>query len=174
MQCAHPASERYVCCFVLNSLLLCRFAFGSLPSFASLALPILLHRRFCLLLHLTFHLVLLQLHSIMFFHVLQFSVFCCFTSAQCCQLRRLVEGGLTTHCPCQLKTGPVSSRQIHMSIVYTPLFTSSLITVPSRMFRKSGVFILFFKGSRRRRRGSVLNNDTSHVLERLSLKRKEK
>ena len=36
-----------------------------------------------------------------------------------------------THCPCQLKTGPVSSRHTQMSMVYTPLFTSSLMTVPS-------------------------------------------
>ena len=51
-----------------------------------------------------------------------------------------VESGLTTHCPCQLKTGPASSRQIHMSIVYTPMFTSTLITVPSRVFRMCGFF----------------------------------
>ena len=69
-----------------------------------------------------------------------FSVFCRYTSAQCCRPYRLVESGLTTHCPCQLTTGPVSSRQIHMSIVYTPLFTSSLITIPSRMFRMCGFF----------------------------------
>ena len=31
-----------------------------------------------------------------------------------------------THCPCQPKTGPVSSRHTHMSLVYTPLFTSNL------------------------------------------------
>ena len=63
----------------------------------------------------------------------QFSVFCCFTSAQCCRPHMLAESGLATYCPCQLKTGNVSSKQIHMSIVYTLLFTSSLITVPSRM-----------------------------------------
>ena len=81
---------------------------------------ILLHIRSYLLLHLTCHRVLLQSHSILSY--------------------KLVESGLTTHCPCQLKTGPVSSRQIHMSIVYAPLFTSSLITVPSRMFRMCGFF----------------------------------
>ena len=84
-------------------------------------------------------------HLTSFFNSIQFCLFisshfffCCFTSAQCCLPCRLVESGLTTHCPCQLKTGPVSSRQIHMSIVYTPLFTSSLITVPSRVFRMCG------------------------------------
>ena len=55
-------------------------------------------------------------------------------------LTGLCESRLTTHCPCQLKTGPVSSRQIHMSIVYTPLFTSSLIIVPTRIFRMCGFF----------------------------------
>ena len=45
-----------------------------------------------------------------------------------------------THCPCQLKTGPVSSRHTHMSMVHTPLFTSSLMTVPSRLFRMCGFF----------------------------------
>ena len=74
-----------------------------------------------------------------------FSVFCCFTSAQCCRPYRLVESGLTTHCPCQLITGPVSSRQTHMSIVYTPLFfTSSLIAVPSRVFRMCRFFSTVF------------------------------
>ena len=48
---------------------------------------------------------------------------------------KLVESGLVTHCPCQTKTGPVSSKEIQMSIVYTPLFTSSLFTVPSRNVR---------------------------------------
>ena len=64
----------------------------------------------------------------------------CSKYAQCCRPYRLVESGLTTHCPCQLKTGPVSSRQIHMSIVYTPLFTSNLITVPSLVFRMCRFF----------------------------------
>ena len=45
-----------------------------------------------------------------------------------------------THCPCQLKTGPVSSRHTHMSMVYTPLFTCSLMTVPPRLFRMGGFF----------------------------------
>ena len=48
------------------------------------------------------------------------------------------------HCPCQLKTGRVSSRHTHMSMhismVYIPLFTSSLMTVPSRLFRMCGFF----------------------------------
>ena len=45
-----------------------------------------------------------------------------------------------THCPCQLKTGPVSSRHTHMSMVYTPLFTTGLMTVASRLFRMCGFF----------------------------------
>ena len=40
----------------------------------------------------------------------------------------------------ELKNEPVWSRQIHMSIVYTPLCTSSLIIVPSRRFRMCGPF----------------------------------
>ena len=47
---------------------------------------------------------------------------------------------MTTHCPCQMKTGPLSSVQTHISIVYTPLFASSLIVVPSQMFRMRGFF----------------------------------
>ena len=71
------------------------------------------------------------------------STFCSFNFFQflCCQPYKLVENGLTTHCQCQLKAGPVSSRQINMSIVYTLLCTSSLIIVPSRLF--SNVRILF-------------------------------
>ena len=49
-------------------------------------------------------------------------------------------GTRATHCPCQLKTGPVSSRHTHMSMVYTRLFTSSLMTVPSRLLRMYGFF----------------------------------
>ena len=45
-----------------------------------------------------------------------------------------------THCPCQLRTGPISSRHTHMSMLHTPLFTSSLMTVPSRLFRMCGLF----------------------------------
>ena len=45
---------------------------------------------------------------------------CCFTSAQCCWPYRLVESILTTDSPCQLKTGPVSSRQNpHAHCVHT-------------------------------------------------------
>ena len=104
-----PVSERCVRCFVLLSFLLCRFVFWAPPSHASLAPPILLRRQFCLLLHLSI--------------------------AQCCWPYRLDESGLAAYCPCQLKTGLVSPRRIHMSIVYTPLFTSILINVPSRIFR---------------------------------------
>ena len=49
-------------------------------------------------------------------------------------------GTRATHCPCQLKTGPVSSRHTHVSMVYTTLFTSSLMTVASRLFRMCGFF----------------------------------
>ena len=45
------------------------------------------------------------------------------------------DGATTTSCPRQMKPGPVSSRQTHLSIAQTPLFTSSLIVVPSRVFR---------------------------------------
>ena len=83
---------------------------------------------------------LLQLIQFCLFISFNFFLSCCFTSAQCCGPYKLVESGLTTHCPCQLKTRPVSSRQIHMSIVYTLLFTSSLTTVPSRVFRMCGIF----------------------------------
>ena len=77
----------------------------------------------------------------MFFsNPIQFFLSRCSKYTQCCRPYRLVESGLTTRCPCQLKTGPVSSRQIHMSIVYTPLFTSNLITVPSLAFRMCGFF----------------------------------
>ena len=86
------------------------------------------------------HLVASFFNTIQFclFSSFRFSILCCLTSAQCCRPYKLVECGLTSHCPCQLKTGPVSSKQIHIFIVYTPLFTSSLITVPSRVFRMCG------------------------------------
>ena len=42
-------------------------------------------------------------------------------------------------CRRQLRTGPVSSTQTHTSIVHTPLFTSYLIVVPSRLFRMCGL-----------------------------------
>ena len=73
------------------------------------------------------------------FNFFESTDFCCSTSTQC-RFSRLGERGLTTHCPCQLKTGPVSSRQIQMSIVRTPLFASSFIIVPSREFRTCGFF----------------------------------
>ena len=73
-----------------------------------------------------------------FLHFFQISVLCPFTPTQCCQPHKLVESGLITYCPCQLKTGPVSQKQIHMSIVHTLLFTSSLIIVQSRIFRMCG------------------------------------
>ena len=88
------------------------------------------------------HFVFSLFNSIQFcsFNFFNFSVVCFITSTQCCRPYKLVESGLTTHCPCQPKAGPVSSRQIHMSIVHTPLFTSRLIIVPSRVFRMCGFF----------------------------------
>ena len=59
-------------------------------------------------------------------------------SHKAASFHRLVVSGSSTHCSCQLKTGPVSSVQIHMSIVYTPLFTSSLVVVRSRTLRLCG------------------------------------
>ena len=105
-------SERYTCCFVHFSFLLCRSVSGSCPPTP----------------------VWLCLNSYQIF------IFWSFTHTHCRQPCRLVESDLTTHCPCQLKTGPVSSVQIHMSIVYTTLFTSSLIVIPSRCFRMCGFF----------------------------------
>ena len=116
--------------------LVCSWA---LPSLTNLALPILLHHRSLLLPHLTSRRVLLQHHSILSLLLVPLFPFSAVSPLHNgCRPYRLLESGLTTHCPCQLKTGPVSSRQIHMSIVYTPLFTSSLITVPSRVFRMCG------------------------------------
>ena len=140
-----PVSERHVCCYVLLSLSLCVGLFlgpaltrqsgaanSSSPSISSPSS--------------SDNLITFFFNSIQFclFTPSCFSVFCCFTSAQCCRPYRLVESGLTTHCPCQLITGPVSSRQTHMSIVYTPLFTPSLIAVPSRVFRMCGFFSTMF------------------------------
>ena len=65
---------------------------------------------------------------------------CFSTSTQCWRSYKLVESGLATHCPCQLKTGAGSSRHIHMSVVYTQLCTSSMIIVPSQVFRKCRFF----------------------------------
>ena len=128
-----PVSERYVCCFELLSFPSRRFASGPITrqsGAANSSLPSISPPS-----HLTYHHVLFQLHSILSLHFVFSS---CFISEQCCQPCKLVESDLTTHCPCQLKTGPVSTRQIHISIVCTPVFTSSLITVPSRVFRVCG------------------------------------
>ena len=132
-------SERYVRCFVLFSFLLCRFVSES--CFHTPSLPFLLRRQFFLFLHLTLRLLLLQLHSILFPQFSSHFLFFCFlTSTQCCRPYRLVESGLPTCCPCQLKTGPASSKQIQMSIVFTPMFTTNLIIVPSRAFRMCDFF----------------------------------
>ena len=78
-------------------------------------------------------------HSILF---LQFTSIVCFlfsfNSTQCCQNCKLVESGSTNYRPCQRETGPVSSTEIHMFIAHTPLFTSILMTVPSRLLRMCG------------------------------------
>ena len=60
-------------------------------------------------------LLLLQLHSIVFFNFFHFLVLL-FHLCTMLSPDKLVESGLTTHCPCQLKTGPVSLRQIQMPI----------------------------------------------------------
>ena len=72
-----------------------------------------------------------------------FSVFCRCTAAQCCWRFKFVESGLTAQCPFQLKTGHVLTSP---PIVRTPLLTSSLIIVPSRMFRMCGFFSSVFPG----------------------------
>ena len=116
MQCTHQ-SRNGTCVASCSSLSLSPFesaCFWVLLSLANLALltPLLRQSHF-----------LLHLHPItFFFHSIQF---CFFT-----RLTRLSN----THCPCMLKTGPVPARQIHMSI------TSSLILVPSRVFRMCGFF----------------------------------
>ena len=84
------------------------------PALTRQSVPALLHLRRHLLLRLTFRLLSL-LHSIQFccFIPITLNDFSLFTSAHCCRPNRLDESGLSTPCPCQLKVGPVSSRQIH-------------------------------------------------------------
>ena len=62
-----------------------------------------------------------------------------FTSVTAPLLVTAHDGADGTHCPCQLKIVPVSSMQTYMSKVRTPLFASSLIVVPSRVFLECGL-----------------------------------
>ena len=115
------------------SVLVCSWV---LPSHASLTLPTLPR---CLVLQLTFRPLLLQLHSTPSPQLLSmFWSTAPSPSHKAAGKHKLVVSGSSTHCPCQLKTGPASSVHIHMSIVYTPLFTSSLVVVPSRILRMWG------------------------------------
>ena len=118
-----PVSERYVCCFVLFSFLLCRFVSGP-----CLHTPVW-RRQFFFAVN-SVSSFLFNSIQFRFLNFFQFSVSCSLTHNDADPPYRLVESGLTTYCPCQLETGAVSSRQIHMSIVYNPLFASSLIIVP--------------------------------------------
>ena len=119
MQCVHQSLNGT--CVAVLFFLLCRFVSGPCPH-----TPVW-RRQFFFAVNslssfiLTFRRVRLQLHSISVSSISSnFFVSCSFTSTQWCRPCKLVESGLTTCCPCQLKGGPVSSRQIHMSIVYTP------------------------------------------------------
>ena len=78
--------------------------------------------------------------QICFMNLFKLTDFCFSISTQCHRSHKLVESGLAAHSPCQLKTGPVSSKQIHTSTVHTPWLTSNSITVPSRVFRTCGFF----------------------------------
>ena len=128
-----PVSERYVCSFLL--FFLCgSVCFWVLLSHASLSVPILFHHQFHPLLRLTFRLLPMQLQTILFLQLLP--IFCSLIFHHYTTLK-FVESGLTTHCT--WKTLPVASTQIHMS-VHTPLFASSLITVPSRACRNADSF----------------------------------
>ena len=137
MQCVWPVSERDVCCFMFFSFFLGRFWWWFLPSHASLALPVLQHQ-FYLLHHPTFRLLRLQLHWMLFLQPLPNFCFPDFSPLH-------NAAGLTNLSkamwPPMLDTIPVSSWQSHMSIVHTPLFTSSLIVVASRVLRMCGFFL---------------------------------
>ena len=72
-------SERCVCCCVLFSFLRSRFVSWTCPHTPLWRRRLFFRRQFCLL-HLTFRLVLLQLHSILFPQCLRILFFCSFTS----------------------------------------------------------------------------------------------
>ena len=95
-------SERHVCRFVIFPLCLRRSVSRSCSHTpvwrCQLSFAFTFVSCFCLL--------LLQLSSVLLLQPLQ-HFFCVFSPTQCCRPYKLVESGLTTHCPCQLKTGPV-------------------------------------------------------------------
>ena len=126
-QCA-PIAERHVCC--------CRFFpfscswFVDPLSLSSLLFLLLLLYQLLLLPHLCHRILTL-------FQTVQ-HVFCTTFFTLTAEIRpwtyKVVCDTRATHCLCQVKTGPVSSRHTHMSVVHKPLFTSGLMTMPSRYF----------------------------------------
>ena len=112
-------------------LLISSVCFELLLSHASRALPLLLHLQLQLLLHLTFCLLFTSIQ------------FCSFTL--CLHLHTILpvlqasrkRFGHSLSPPAENWT--CSLRRMHMSIVHTPLFKSSLIVVPSRVFRMCGL-----------------------------------
>ena len=102
-----PVSERYVCCFVLFSLPLRRLVPGSCPQSPIWRCQLLFVEN--IIWSFVWHVITFYSNSI---QSIQFNLFTSFhfflscrsNSAQCCQPYRLVESGLTTQCPCQLKT----------------------------------------------------------------------
>ena len=136
-----PVSERYVRGFVFLSLSLCVGLFLSPAHTRQSGAAKSSSPTSSLSLHLTSHHVLLQLHSIQsLFMSFHFSVFCCFTSAQCCRPCRLVECGLTTHCPCPaenwtcfIETNPhvhCVHTIVHVQLDHCPISNVSNVRIP--------------------------------------------
>ena len=115
-----PLFERHVCCFVLLSpfVSVCSWV---LPSLANLAAN---SSSQSTLSHSSSD-ITSRSSSTPFSSISSFRFTSSFSAVsplrKCCPSYRLVESGLTIHCPCQQETGPVSSRQIHMSIVHVQL-----------------------------------------------------
>ena len=128
-----PIAERHVCCFM-------RFPF-SCSRFVSWACS---HSPVCSsCFSFSFHSFSFFIgHRILTFfltvQLLLCTTFLTFTAALRPWSYKFVCDTRATHCPYQQKTAPISSRHTHMSMVYTSLFTSSLMTVPSRLFRMCG------------------------------------
>ena len=108
-------SEQYVCCFMLFSLLPCRFVSGRCPHTPVWRCQVFFAVNFGFCFFNSIHCC-----SFISFQFL-FSAFC--TSTQCCRPYKLVESGLPTYCPYQLKTGPVSPRHSYNRV---PCFESLL------------------------------------------------
>ena len=112
-----PVSEKHVCCFMFVSFLLCRFVSGCSHT------PVWSRQFFFAVNSFSFfirHSVFSFFNSIQFcfLNSFQFFVFYFFTSTPSLQAcRKRLDHLLSLH---QLKTGPVSSKQIHIYIVYTP------------------------------------------------------